>query len=68
MSFGHCDLRSCWVGDGAPVRPLSRWFPRPRPPNRTCDFHRIRLSTGHAGQTGAMIVVRSHGEGMTAPR
>ena len=25
-------------------RPCGRWSPRRRPPNRTCDFHRIRLS------------------------
>jgi hypothetical protein len=25
-------------------RPYGRWSPRRRPPNRTCDFHRIRLS------------------------
>jgi hypothetical protein len=25
-------------------RPPGRWSPRRRPPNRTCDFHRIRLS------------------------
>jgi hypothetical protein len=25
-------------------RLFSRWSPRRRPPNRTCDFHRIRLS------------------------
>jgi hypothetical protein len=43
---------------GAPLRPsaraesaarrpcplVGRWSPRRRPPNRTCDFHRIRLS------------------------
>ena len=25
-------------------RPFGRWFPRRRPPNRTCEFPRIRLS------------------------
>ena len=29
----------------APCRPFSRWVSLARPPNRTCDFHRIRLST-----------------------
>jgi len=28
---------------------FGRWFPRRRPPNRTCDFHRIRLSMSTSG-------------------
>ncbi len=30
---------------GAPCRRFGRWVSPARPPNRTCDFHRIRLST-----------------------
>jgi hypothetical protein len=30
-------------------RLFSRWSPRRRPPNRTCDFHRIRLSMSTSG-------------------
>jgi hypothetical protein len=30
-------------------RRYGRWSPRRRPPNRTCDFHRIRLSMSTTG-------------------
>lgn len=33
------------VGSGRGFRVSLDPFPRPAPPNRTCDFHRIRLST-----------------------
>ena len=40
------DLESGDVGsDRARCRPLSRSVSLARPPNRTCDSHRIRLST-----------------------
>lgn len=39
-------------------------FPAAAPPNRTCGFHRIRLSVGHAG-TALMV---SQGVGICAPR
>ena len=34
------------IGPGRRADLSVGWFPRPAPPNRTCDFHRIRLSTG----------------------
>ena len=34
----------------APCRPFGRWVSLARPPNRTCDFHRIRLSTNPRGR------------------
>jgi len=38
------------AGSGASrrCRAYARWFARPCPPNRTCPFLSIRLSTGHA--------------------
>jgi integrase-like protein len=36
------------VGGEAPYQPLGCRSPRRRPPNRTCTFPRIRLSTEHA--------------------
>ena len=36
------------VGDEPPCLARARWSARPRPPNRTCPFPSIRLSTGHA--------------------
>ena len=33
------------VDGGAPCQPCGWWFLRRRPPNRTCEFPRIRLST-----------------------
>jgi hypothetical protein len=32
---------------------VGRWFPRRRPPNRTCEFHRIRLSMSTSGGFGS---------------
>jgi hypothetical protein len=50
----------CWSFDRS-VSPA-------RPPNRTCDFHRIRLSTGsrRGSASGCRVVV--HGVGMRVPR
>jgi len=44
-------ILACVVGarcrgrTAAPCRPSGLWVSAARPPNRTCDFHRIRLST-----------------------
>ncbi len=43
----------------APCRPFGRWVSLARPPNRTCDFHRIRLSTNPcAGRRGPSCRIR----------
>jgi hypothetical protein len=39
-------------GRGAGAGLIGRWSPRRRPPNRTCDFHRIRLSMSTSGGVG----------------
>ena len=47
--LGHTNLGITSQGrDGARCRCYRRSVSPTRPPNRTCDFHRIRLSTGHA--------------------
>src|ERR671918_954895 len=47
--LGHTNLGITSQGrDGARCRRYRRSVSPTRPPNRTCDFHRIRLSTGHA--------------------
>lgn len=53
----------------ARCRPFGRSVSLVRPPNRTCDFHRIRLSIISC-QLGWVIpvVVPAHGVGMAAPR
>ena len=53
----------------ARCRPFSRSVSLTRPPNRTCDFHRIRLSIDScrwAHAAGPVVV--AHGVGMAAPR
>jgi len=50
---------------GARCRPFGRSVSPARPPNRTCDFHRIRLSVISC-QSG--LVVPAHGVGMAVPR
>ena len=44
------------------VRLFGRWFPRRRPPNRTCAFQRIRLSLTHGrvGHASASWRCREH--------
>ena len=49
--------RGAWISPGP--------FPHVAPPNRTCGFHRIRLSTSHAV---AMVIGLSHGVGILVPR
>jgi hypothetical protein len=38
-------MSTSWVGDRTPCGLVGRRSPCPRPPNRTCTFPRIRLST-----------------------
>ena len=58
-----------WSRAGARCRPLGRSVSPTRSPNRTCDFHRIRLSTSPAGQPSAIALIHpSHGEGIFVPR
>ena len=52
------------VGGGAPFRPCGRWFPRRRPPNRTCEFPRIRLSTSTASVWSVMRAPVGDGRGV----
>lgn len=54
---------------GARCQPLDWSFPRPAPPNRTCVFPRIRLSTGRAaGQATSGSVSLVQGLGMRFAR
>ena len=62
-----------WERSGAPpagsaarrrCRPCGRWSPRRRPPNRTCDFHRIRLSMSTT--SGCPLARLSVGHGVPA--
>jgi hypothetical protein len=57
------------VGPGRSVALSGGLFPRPAPPNRTCEFPRIRLSTGlcRVGYvTGSWFL--DHGVGICVPR
>jgi hypothetical protein len=51
--------RGAWIAPGP--------FPQTSRPNRTCDFHRIRLSTSLSGLVRA-LPFWDHGVGMRAPR
>jgi hypothetical protein len=53
---------------GARCQHLGWSFPRPAPPNRTCDFHRIRLSTSNAANYAATPSVVAQGVGMRSAR
>ena len=82
--LGHANLGVTSLGrDGARCRRYRRSVSSSRPPNRTCPFLSIRLSTGHAmvdhgadpdaaavaGRVVARPVpVAAHGEGMLWPR
>jgi hypothetical protein len=46
---------------------ISRWFPRRRPPNRTCGFHRIRLSMSTWGGMPTRAACAGSGVSVPAP-
>ena len=56
-----------WSRTGARCQHLGRSVSPARSPNRTCDFHRIRLSTSPMLHS-PVVIHSSHGVGIFAPR
>ena len=57
------------VGPERPAHRFDGWVSPARPPNRTCDFHRIRLSTCSGRQaTVPGVGPLVHGVGIVLPR